>query len=206
MCPCNSIYKCVVKNCSLPHCRSKCENSNGVYLKFVSVTVSLPITFKAVSVLGNHFDEGLGSIIFNAGYLGRAWVSPTLASWTLDFYIYIYIYIYLSYIVPYICLDCNLTQPRWQKLAFSLSKLLFSMTIQCSVGEDGEKRHLVVAGVWTFTARGLEVVKWLFTEHERQQRFFDCPRWVADGTLNLSCVAPFWSLSSLCKNYAQLAR
>ena len=42
----------MVKNCSLPHCRSKCEDSNGLYLTFVSVTVSPPIVFKAVSVLG----------------------------------------------------------------------------------------------------------------------------------------------------------
>ena len=59
---CNSIYKRVVKNCSLPRCRSKCEDSNGVYLKFVSVTVSLPIAFKVVSVLREHFDEELGHI------------------------------------------------------------------------------------------------------------------------------------------------
>ena len=55
----NSIYKRVVKNCSLPRCRSKSDDSNGVYLKSVSVTVSLPIAFKAVSVLGDRFDEGL---------------------------------------------------------------------------------------------------------------------------------------------------
>ena len=61
---CNSIYKRVVKNCSLPRCRSKCKDSNGVYLRFVSVTVSLPIAFKAVSVLGDNFDEDLGSIYF----------------------------------------------------------------------------------------------------------------------------------------------
>ena len=48
---CNSIYKHVVKNCSLPRCRTKCEDSNSVYLKFVGVTVSLPIAFKSVSVL-----------------------------------------------------------------------------------------------------------------------------------------------------------
>ena len=33
-----------------------------MYLRFVSVTVSLPIAFKAVSVLGDYFDEDLGSI------------------------------------------------------------------------------------------------------------------------------------------------
>ena len=60
---CNSIYKCVVINCSLPRCRLKCKDPNGVYLRFVSVTVSLPIAFKAVSVLGDNFDENFGRIL-----------------------------------------------------------------------------------------------------------------------------------------------
>ena len=68
---CNSIYKHVVKNCSLPRCRSKCKDSNGVYLKFVSVTVSLPIAFKVVSVLGDHFDEGLVRFFSNASYFNK---------------------------------------------------------------------------------------------------------------------------------------
>ena len=55
---CNSIYKHIIAY----SCRSKSDDSNGVYLRFVSVTVSLPIVFKAVSVLGDNFDEDLGSI------------------------------------------------------------------------------------------------------------------------------------------------
>ena len=43
---------------------------------------------------------------------------------------------------------------------------------QCSVGKDSEKRHL---GGVAFTARGMEVVKWLLTERGRRKRSFDCP-------------------------------
>ena len=71
-CRCNSIYKHVVKNCRLPRCRSKCEDSNGVYLKCVDVTVSLPIAFKVVSVLGDHFDEDVGRIFFNTSYFNSS--------------------------------------------------------------------------------------------------------------------------------------
>ena len=69
----NSIYEHVMKNCSLPRCRSKCEDSNCVYLKFVGVIVSLLIAFKAVSVLRDHFDEDLGRRgSFNASYFNSS--------------------------------------------------------------------------------------------------------------------------------------
>ena len=68
---CNSIYKRVVKNCSLPCCRSKSDNSNGVYLKSVSVTVSLPNAFKAMRVLGDHFDDGLARFFSTVAILMR---------------------------------------------------------------------------------------------------------------------------------------
>ena len=36
----------------------------SVRIPMVCIKVSLPITFKALSVLGDHFDEDLGRIVF----------------------------------------------------------------------------------------------------------------------------------------------
>ena len=56
----------------------------------------------------------------------------------------------------------------------------FSARAQCSVGN---KRRLgAVAWAWTFTARGLEVAKWLLTYWTRKAAEI-LPSWVADGVI-----------------------
>ena len=74
-----------------------------------------------------------------------------------------------SVCIPYVCLDCNLTQPRaacglYVALQTTFQHARAVLIHSFPMGEDGEERRLGgVAGTRTFTVRRLQVVKtpWL---------------------------------------------
>ena len=97
---------------------------------------------------------------------GRAWASPTLVNWTMQFS-YTCIIICRTYSICLFILQFNATACH----IWSINNIFtLQTTFQHKqfvhiflMGEDGEGRRLgAIATMWTFTVRGLQVVKWLF--------------------------------------------
>ena len=106
---------------------------------------------------------------------GRAWASPTLVSWRVNF----------SYIchILYVCLDCNLTTAhRVQESNIFVQQTIFQHK------QYSEQRCLVKVA-WTFTVRELQVAKTNMATYKTQKV---TDRWIA---------VTLWRLSCLCKNY-----